>query len=133
MDPKNNYKNYRAAIKSGKSPILPYVGMHLITRKNVFILSNPFQSEGIYLRDLTFVSENANFIGNKDDGVLNIEKLELLGSIILEVRTFQQQQRYSFARNEVLQEYLKKLLTLPEEMLFKHSLLCEPERKSNNN
>lgn len=107
MENKQNYKVYRSALAGAKAPLLPYLG--------------------VCLRDMLFVEEgNGNYI-NKEDGVINFEKLQLMGNVILQVRQFQQE-RYLFQYEPVVQDYLSKLLTLPEEMLSKHSLLCEPSR-----
>jgi len=107
MENKQNYKVYRSALAGAKAPLLPYLG--------------------VCLRDMLFVEEgNGNYI-NKDEGVINFEKLQLMGGVILQVRQFQQEP-YQFQYEHVVQDYLSKLLTLPEEMLSKHSLLCEPSR-----
>ena len=54
-----------------------------------------------------------------------------MGQVITEMKKFQTSD-YLFDRNEVLQEYLSKLLTLPEEMLIKHSQLCEQHTRDSN-
>ena len=87
---------------------------------------------GVYLRDLTFIEENKDYYGeDKSSGLFNFEKLQLLGQVITELKRFQTSD-YMFERNEVLQEYLTKLLTLPEEMLIKHSQLCEPNTRDSH-
>jgi len=107
MSTQTNYKNYRAAIKNARLPVLPYLG--------------------IYLRDLTFIAENPDLY-DKEKGLFNFEKLKMIGGVVTELKRFQLAD-YVLERNDVLQEYLTKLLTLPEEMLFKHSQLCEPNQR----
>jgi len=105
MENKQNYRLYRQALKTTKLPILPYLG--------------------IYLRDLTFIEEgNSDWVGPKEDGLVNMDKLNLIAQIILEVKRFQTVP-FAIDKDPVLAGYLSKLLTLPEEMLYKHSLLCE--------
>jgi len=107
MSTQTNYKNYRAALKTVRMPVLPYLG--------------------IYLRDLTFMAENSDHY-DKSQGLFNFEKLKMIGGVITEMKKFQLHD-YVLERNEVMQEYLTKLLTLPEEMLVKHSQLCEPTQR----
>lgn len=105
MDTKGNYKNYRAALRAVEPPALPYLG--------------------VFLRDLLFIEEGNP--DNKDEDVINFEKLMLIGDVITQIKYFQSKS-YGFTHDVLLQEYLLKISTLPEEMLYKHSLLCEPQR-----
>jgi len=107
MENKQNYKVYRYALAGAKAPLLPYLG--------------------VCLRDMLFVEEGNNNYIDKKEGILNFEKLQLMGSVILQVRQFQQE-RYLFQYETVVQDFLSKLNTLPEEMLSKHSYFCEPSR-----
>jgi len=108
MESKQNYRNYRASLKTARAPLIPYLG--------------------VCLRDLQFTEDgNPDWIGPKDQGILNFEKLMLLGDTILQVRQFQESV-YQFQYDPVIQDFLSKLLTLPEEMLAKHSMLCEPSK-----
>jgi len=66
MDPNQNFKNYRTLIisKPKETPLVPYLAL--------------------YLRDITFITD-----GNPDfteEGLINFEKMLLLGSRIQEVR-----------------------------------------------
>jgi hypothetical protein len=81
---------------------------------------------GVYLRDVVFIDDgNPNYLGeSKDNTVINFEKLQLLGDVLTQIRRFQQYP-YQIEPNWVMREYLEKLLVLPEEMLYKHSILCE--------
>jgi len=107
LESRYNFKEYRNALKNAQVPVLPYLGL--------------------YLRDITFVEDgNPYMMGDPADGVINYEKLNLLGDIIVQVKHFQESP-YPFEFNDILQDYLNKLLTLPEEMLYKHSLLCEAD------
>jgi len=103
MDPKHNFKNYREMVKKSLSGpyCLPYIGM--------------------YLRDITFIED-----GNQDKtgDLVNLEKIQLLGKLYKEVLQLQKG-RYPFVEDE-LQSYFKKLLTTPEELLYKHSQAVEP-------
>lgn len=36
---------------------------------------------GLYLRDLTFIEENPDWIGPKEDGVINMEKCNLIAQV----------------------------------------------------
>jgi len=102
MDPKHNFKNYRDTIRKAMStpPCLPYIGM--------------------YLRDITFIED-----GNEDKSgdLVNYEKIQLLAKLYKEVLNLQKG-RYPFVEDE-LQNFFKKLLTTPEELLYKHSQAVE--------
>mmetsp|Transcript_637 Transcript_637/g.885 ORF Transcript_637/g.885 Transcript_637/m.885 type:complete len:501 (+) Transcript_637:242-1744(+) len=106
MENRGNYKEYRNALKNCKGPCVPYLG--------------------VCLRDIIFIEEgNTNFIDKKPE-VINFEKIRLTGDVLInQVRKYQLMP-YPFDHNEVLQDFLKKLLILPEELLYKHSLICEP-------
>lgn len=103
MDPKHNFKNYRDIIKRSLNgaPCLPYIGM--------------------YLRDITFIED-----GNDDKvgDLVNYEKIQMLAKLYKEV-LYLQKGRYPFVEDD-LQNYFKKLLTTPEELLYKHSQTIEP-------
>jgi len=104
MDNINNYSNYRNAIKNANLPALPYLG--------------------VYLRDVIFLDEgNLDFV-DKEKKLLNFEKLQLLGSTFCDVKRFQSR-AFTFYENESLTACLKNLPVLPEEILYKHSLICE--------
>lgn len=106
MENKYNYGAYRSQLNTlleRGEPCVPYLG--------------------ICLRDLLMIDE-----GNPDrlpDKGLNFEKLQLIGDVIVQVKTFQQNP-YPYKENALYTNFLKKLLILPEEMLYKQSLVCEP-------
>jgi hypothetical protein len=106
MENRGNYKEYRNALRTIKGPSVPYLG--------------------VCLRDIIFIEEgNTNFIDKKPE-LINFEKIRLTGDVLInQVRKYQISP-YPFDHNEVLQDFLKKLLILPEELLYKHSLICEP-------
>eukprot|EP01114_Cavostelium_apophysatum_P024062 TRINITY_DN928_c0_g1_i2.p1 TRINITY_DN928_c0_g1~~TRINITY_DN928_c0_g1_i2.p1 ORF type:complete len:460 (+),score=96.19 TRINITY_DN928_c0_g1_i2:146-1525(+) len=107
MDPKKNFLSYRTALKQSRGPIIPYLG--------------------IFTRDLLFIEEgNPDWVGDSKR-VVNFEKLLLLGDVILQLKQFQDSS-YNFVYDPILQDFLSKLQTLPEEMLVKHSLICEPSK-----
>lgn len=104
MESIQNYKNYRAAVKAAKLPLLPYLG--------------------VYLRDITFIDEgNTNYL-DEAKMVVNFEKLCLIGEILHQIKRYQSE-AFDILPDTVLQEFLHKVQILPEEMLYKHSLLCE--------
>jgi len=103
MDHINNYAGYRKALSLIKGFALPYLG--------------------VYLRDIIFLDEGNQDYLDKEKGQINFDKLMLLGNTFCEVRKFQQC-TIPFSKTN-LQNFLQKLLVLPEEMLYKHSLLCE--------
>lgn len=106
MENRGNYKEYRNSLKGCKGPAVPYLG--------------------VCLRDIIFIEEgNTNFVDKKPE-IINFEKIRLIGDVLInQVRKYQVI-AYPFDHNDVLQDFLKKLLILPEELLYKHSLICEP-------
>eukprot|EP01119_Soliformovum_irregulare_P007287 TRINITY_DN19691_c0_g1_i1.p1 TRINITY_DN19691_c0_g1~~TRINITY_DN19691_c0_g1_i1.p1 ORF type:complete len:449 (-),score=103.72 TRINITY_DN19691_c0_g1_i1:103-1410(-) len=111
MDNRQNYKDYRQLLKSVKGPAIPYLG--------------------VMTRDVIFTDEgNTNFVdaGKK---TINVQKMAMLGEILMQLKRFQlapyASTRFTdFKVHPVIREFLSKLVVLPEEMLYKHSLLCEP-------
>eukprot|EP01089_Gocevia_fonbrunei_P018630 TRINITY_DN6356_c0_g2_i2.p1 TRINITY_DN6356_c0_g2~~TRINITY_DN6356_c0_g2_i2.p1 ORF type:complete len:489 (-),score=102.42 TRINITY_DN6356_c0_g2_i2:55-1521(-) len=112
MESKKNYFNYRAKlseIRTTGASTLPYLG--------------------VYLRDLTFVEE-----GNKtitDSGLINYEKIQMVGQVIKEVQYFQKNSNYDDlvpSDQPPTIKYLKKLKGLKEEQLDQKSLECEVQR-----
>ncbi len=82
---------------------------------------------GMYLRDLTFAEEG----GNEDfkGELINFEKLQIVGKVFSELHKFRAK-GYEFPHDDVHGRFFQKLLVLPEEVLYKHSLMCEPSDKS---
>jgi len=75
MENTMNYKSYRAQLYRSKIdlvigmvPCIPYLG--------------------VYLRDLTFMEENADYL-NAEKTIINFEKISQIGELILEIRQFQ--------------------------------------------
>lgn len=110
MENKQNYKNYReklAKLKQSGDSTLPYLG--------------------VYLRDLTFIEEgNATTL---EDGLINYEKIQLVGQVIREVQFFQTCAVYpdlvqTTAPTTI--KYLKKLRGMRQEQLDEKSRECEP-------
>ncbi len=73
------------------------------------------------------MAENSDHY-DKEKGLFNFEQLKMIGSVVTEIKKFQACD-FVLERNDVLQGYLTKLLTLPEEMLVKHSQLCEANQR----
>jgi len=102
VDSLQNYKNYREQLRKSILPCLPYFG--------------------IFLRDLTFTDVgNPGKFGDK----INFEKIYMTSKILREIQMFQRTP-YSFEEDEALQPLLRRLLAMPEEMLYKHSQTIEP-------
>jgi len=107
VDPRRNYKNYRDQLKRNVVPCLPYVGM--------------------YLRDLTFTEEAME---NKDGDLINFQKIQVVAKILKDFLFFQKV-GYSFEDDDNLQPLLRRLLAMPEDMLYKHSQAIEPTSTNN--
>lgn len=107
VTPRNNFKNYRELVRKNLLPCLPYVG--------------------VYLQDLVFLEEgNTDKIGD----LINYEKIRMHAKILKELQTFQKT-GYSFEEDENLMPALRRLLAMPEEMLYKHSQSIEPTISNN--
>jgi len=110
MENKSNYRDYRTHMRDRKGPVVPYLG--------------------VILRDILFIEEgNKNFIGDPKDQVFNFEKIQLLGEVLTNVRR-QQETGYAFDTIPALQNFFKTLVSLPEENLYKQSLMCEANAMS---
>eukprot|EP00026_Physarum_polycephalum_P002054 Phypoly_transcript_02058.p1 GENE.Phypoly_transcript_02058~~Phypoly_transcript_02058.p1 ORF type:complete len:657 (+),score=95.20 Phypoly_transcript_02058:569-2539(+) len=109
VDSLQNYKNYREQLRRAVSPCLPYFG--------------------IFLRDLTFTDVgNPSKIGDN----INFEKIYMTSRILKEIQGFQSKP-YSFEEDEVLTPLLRRLLAMPEELLYKHSQTIEPSSLAMSN
>lgn len=66
LDNRNNYRAYRTRLSNTDGPVVPYLG--------------------VFLRDLTFIEE-----GNEDtrDGLINFEKMQLLGDLLATIQSYQ--------------------------------------------
>jgi len=109
MDAMNNYKNYRSELSTlteswsgvGKSLIIPFLG--------------------IFLRDITFIDDgNANMVG----GLINFNKIELIGTILYNIKLYQDV-RCKFKCKPLLYNFVTKLPTLSDDMLYNLSVLHE--------
>jgi len=106
MESKSNYRDYRTAMKERKGPVLPYLG--------------------VILRDILFIEEgNKNYVGDSKDQIINFEKIQLLGEVLIQVRKQQENMSYPFDNVTALQHFFMTLTSLPEENLYKQSLMCE--------
>jgi len=105
VDSLQNYKNYRDQLRKSVLPCLPYFG--------------------IFLRDLTFMD-----VGNpgKIGEYINFEKIYMTSRILRDIQTYQRTP-YHFDDDE-LQPHLRRLLAMPEELLYKHSQTIEPSSNS---
>lgn len=105
VDSLQNYKTYREQLKKAAHPCLPYFG--------------------IFLRDLTFTDVgNPVKINQMGAELINFEKIYMTSRILKDVQMFQRTP-YTFDEDESLQPLLRRLLAMPEEMLYKHSQLAE--------
>eukprot|EP01103_Thecamoeba_quadrilineata_P012183 TRINITY_DN3079_c0_g1_i1.p1 TRINITY_DN3079_c0_g1~~TRINITY_DN3079_c0_g1_i1.p1 ORF type:complete len:579 (+),score=113.02 TRINITY_DN3079_c0_g1_i1:81-1817(+) len=111
MDSRHNYRNYREALSKSKLPALPFLG--------------------VYLRDLTFVEEGNPVYTDKTSSVLNVERLKLLGTVLSELKEYQNQYNvYNWVQQDQ-REFLKSGLwsnnkRLNEEELYTLSYFAEP-------
>lgn len=107
MKPTKNYQLYRERmqkLKSENTPLLPWLGL--------------------ILKDITFMDENPDHL---DNGLINFEKVGLLGNLISEVEWLQSQ---TFSLQEVeepIVNFLNNLNIKNEDELYKMSLA---DRKS---
>eukprot|EP00004_Rigifila_ramosa_P000198 TRINITY_DN1021_c0_g3_i2.p1 TRINITY_DN1021_c0_g3~~TRINITY_DN1021_c0_g3_i2.p1 ORF type:complete len:803 (-),score=174.73 TRINITY_DN1021_c0_g3_i2:150-2558(-) len=107
MDPDGSYKRYRATLHAIQPPCVPFLG--------------------VYLRDLTFISDgNADFLTD-DCTMINFHKRTLEFSIIAEIQQYQQV-NYNFPVVQPLAAMLWPPPTSSEEDLMKLTFLRE-ERK----
>eukprot|EP01088_Endostelium_zonatum_P006480 TRINITY_DN18613_c0_g1_i1.p1 TRINITY_DN18613_c0_g1~~TRINITY_DN18613_c0_g1_i1.p1 ORF type:complete len:493 (-),score=81.86 TRINITY_DN18613_c0_g1_i1:218-1696(-) len=106
MKPVKNYQDYRAKIQECKS-------------KNIATL--PWI--GIYLKDLTFIDENDDYLSG---GLINFEKIDMLGGIIEEVEFFQGQDLVCKEVEEPIVQFLNNLNVLTEKEVYDLSLKQEP-------
>jgi hypothetical protein len=76
---------------------------------------------GIFLRDLTFTE-----VGNsvKIGELVNFDKIRMTSRILKDIQVFQRN-GYPFEEDDTLQPLLRRLLAMPEEMLYKHSQTIE--------
>eukprot|EP01103_Thecamoeba_quadrilineata_P020459 TRINITY_DN878_c0_g1_i1.p1 TRINITY_DN878_c0_g1~~TRINITY_DN878_c0_g1_i1.p1 ORF type:complete len:566 (-),score=122.75 TRINITY_DN878_c0_g1_i1:70-1767(-) len=108
VNPSNNYSKYRQIIKTVQPPVLPF--------------------QGVYLTDLTFIEENTNRLTN---GLVNFDKMQMLGRLIDEVLYFQSV-RYKFEEVPKLRDWLtnRQSSSYTNEELYSRSKLLEPSTSS---
>jgi RasGEF domain/RasGEF N-terminal motif len=95
MDPTKNFANYRNALRDSKPPSIPF--------------------QGAFLSDLTFTAENAAIT---QDGLINWEKMMILGKVLLEVHRYQEVS-YCFEFVRSIRNYLRKdTVALSESVLY---------------
>eukprot|EP01102_Stenamoeba_stenopodia_P015304 TRINITY_DN51_c0_g4_i1.p1 TRINITY_DN51_c0_g4~~TRINITY_DN51_c0_g4_i1.p1 ORF type:complete len:590 (-),score=118.75 TRINITY_DN51_c0_g4_i1:329-2098(-) len=105
MDPKGNYRIYRGLLKSlqSKLPLLPF--------------------QGVYLQDLTFIEENTDLLEN---GLVNFEKMHMLGRLLTEVMHFQSV-AYNLETVPIIRDWLfSRPTSYTEDELYKRSRELEP-------
>jgi RasGEF domain len=126
MDSRHNYRAYRQSLASHEVA-LPYLG--------------------VYLRDLTFIGEgNTDLLGTHQPAIVNFEKMLLMGAVVEDATSYQRKM-FSFPQPvaqsqeaaakyatsiKQLRAYLLEVYGLREELLYKHSLFCEPSEEYNN-
>lgn len=95
----------RENLKNEAPPILPYLG--------------------VYLRDLLYIDDGNPSV--MDDGSLNYEKLNFIGSKLLEIR------KYQLQKNVILEEedpfivnYLTNIVAMDDDLLFEVSSSMYP-------
>jgi hypothetical protein len=112
MSSKNNYKLYRSELarvnenlKPEAPPILPYLG--------------------IYLRDLLYIDDGNPSV--MDDGNLNYEKVNLIGSKLFEIRRYQLQKNLIIDDEDpFIVNYLTNIVAMDDELLFEVSSSMYP-------
>eukprot|EP00026_Physarum_polycephalum_P002611 Phypoly_transcript_02618.p2 GENE.Phypoly_transcript_02618~~Phypoly_transcript_02618.p2 ORF type:complete len:345 (+),score=40.90 Phypoly_transcript_02618:1614-2648(+) len=101
VDVCNNYKTYREHLRRSILPCLPFVG--------------------VFLRDLSFEAEHPGIDGEN----INFEKIYKNSRIFKDIQTFQQS-TYPIEEDESLLPLLRRLLAMPEELLYRHSQTIDP-------
>lgn len=102
MTHERNYQNYKDHIRGIVKPMVPYMG--------------------ICTRDCEFIDVIHK---NQDNGMINFEKLQMMGRTLCEIQAYQQN-TFHFPENLPLKNYLTFLPCLHEDILWKFSIECEP-------
>jgi len=102
MNPNANWATYRRVLSERQLPLMPF--------------------QGVYLTDLTFIDELPTKLEN---GLINFEKMMMLGQQLLAIRNYQEHPFY-FEPVPVIQEWLHARKPMSEEDLIKASKACEP-------
>ena len=78
------------------------------------------------MRDITFADVgNEDFVTKGSTQLINFEKLTIIRQIISAMEKYQSLS-YNFIEVPPIANFLQNLVTLPDEALYHHSLLCEP-------
>jgi len=107
VSPSNSYKTLRETIEKGGSMVIPYIG--------------------IYLKDLTFMDENANFVG--EEQLINFPKYKMIYDAIDKLCRYQMSLDYQFQKNE-LYDYMFELPSMNEKDLYNLSYELEPKQQT---
>jgi len=78
---------------------------------------------GLYLRDITFISENEDYV---DKELINFQKMRLFADVVEEIETLQLQTFNLQEVEEPIVQFLNNLKVLGEKELYKISLEREP-------
>lgn len=94
MDPNNNFKNYRSALKEVSLPVLPF--------------------QGTYLNDFTIIDEVPSKLSN---GMINFDKMRTLSNMFQQIQKFQSNS-FCFIRIPYIEEFFKRSVVLDEKELY---------------
>jgi len=94
MDPSQNYKNYREALKNAQPPILPF--------------------QAVYMTHITFIEEIPNTMEN---GMVNFEKMHILASVLTEIQRHQETP-YQLIKVPLFNEFWERSTILDEKGLY---------------
>jgi len=105
MAPYNNFWNYRSLLQSSEPPIIPLTVVHQ--------------------RDILFICEgNPASIQKNGHSFVNFERSVMIANTIDDMIKCQKK-RYSFAENELIQNFLNQLMIVDEKELHRFSIRCE--------
>mmetsp|Transcript_17679 Transcript_17679/g.26314 ORF Transcript_17679/g.26314 Transcript_17679/m.26314 type:complete len:813 (-) Transcript_17679:8-2446(-) len=105
LDPSKNFAKYRERLASANPPAIPF--------------------QGAFLTDLTFVAENAALTA---DGLINWEKMMIIGKVLLQIHR-NQQEPYAFEIVRSIRNYLEHdHLCLGEKELYEKSYQLEGKK-----
>ena len=81
---------------------------------------------GVFLKDLTFLDVGNSRYLDEDSNIINFDKYRMIGSIITELRNFQQIP-YKFEADVVCQQLLRfAIIPFDEDNLYEISRILEP-------
>jgi len=106
MNPMHNWLNYRSMLKRVTGPVLPYLG--------------------VFLRDITYIEDgNPDYIDD-EQGIINFEKIMLLGEMLKQIEMFQKQDFNKLPVNTTLQDFMTHLHVPTEQEVERKSFQIEP-------